>query len=440
VRSLSIRMMAAALGTLLASFVAFVLLFAPPGPKLGAVFHGFQSLQLEDAVTAFTHGGAPEAAAYLNRLSTRLGAAYYLTDAQGRDVLSGEDRSALLGPIGSNRPRQVGDRMVLIESSADGRYHLVILAPQPFRVIDFLPYYFLITGAVALFWWLLAVGIASPIRHLTATVDRFGRGDLESRAQSARRDEIGNLARVFNDMANRIQRLLTAERQLLQDISHELRSPLARLSLGIELLRTTPDRERAILRLRADVDRLTALVGSLLEVTRSEGDPASRKAAAVDVGAIVREAVENCTLESGMRACRVTLDGDATGILLGDPELMRRAVDNVLQNAIRHAPPNTAVDVSIVEEHTNTIISIRDYGPGVPEALLPRLTDPFFRVDAARDANTGGVGLGLAIARRALDLHRGSLVAENAHPGLRLTLTIPRGEFVTKMMTNSVAH
>ena len=428
-RSLSTRMLVAAIGTLLASFVAFVMVFALTGPKIMAVFHGFQSLQLEDAVAAFTHGGAPEAAAYLDRLSNRLGTAYYLTDARGRDVLSGEDRSALLGTVGINHPRHVGDRMVLTEVSADGRYHLVIVAPQPFRVIDFLPYYFLITGAVALFWWLLAVGIASPIRQLTATVDRFGRGDLESRARSARRDEIGNLARVFNDMANRIQTMLTAERQLLQDISHELRSPLARLSLGLELLPTTPDREHAIRRICIDVDRLSTLVASLLDVTRSDGDPASRKTAAVDVGAIVREAVESSALESEARGCRVRLEGDTTGILLGDPELMRRAVDNVIQNAIRHAPANTTVEVSIVEQHTSLLISIRDYGEGVPEALLPRLTAPFFRVDAARDANTGGVGLGLAIAKRALDIHHGRLVAENAHPGLRMILTIPRSEF-----------
>jgi two-component system sensor histidine kinase CpxA len=425
-------MLAAALGTLVASFVAFVLVFVQTGPQLWAVFHGFQSLQLEDAVAAFTRGGAPEAAAYLDRLSDRLGTVYYLTDARGRDVFSGEDRSALLGRVDSDRPRRVGDRMALTESSADGRYHLIILAPQPFRVIDFLPYYFLITGAVALLWWLLAVGIASPIRQLTATVERFGRGDLGSRAHSTRRDEIGNLARVFNDMADRIRTLLTAERQLLQDISHELRSPLARLSLGVELLRTAPDRGRAIRRLRTDVDRLTALVGSLVEVTRSEGDPASRKAAAVDVGAIVRQAVESCSMESEECGGRITLVGDASGVLLGDPELMRRAVDNVLQNAIRHAPASTAVEVSIVEERDRLVVSVRDYGPGVPQALLPRLTDPFFRVDAARDANTGGIGLGLAIAKRALEIHHGTLVAENAHPGLRVLLAIPRTEFAAR--------
>ena len=128
----------------------------------------------------------------------------------------------------------------------------------------------------------------------------------------------------------------------------------------------------------------------------------------MDVAAIVREVVESCRLESDLRACRIVLGGDETRVLLGDPELIRRAIDNVVRNAIRYAPPHTAVDVRITEGKSDTVLSVRDVGPGVPEALLPRLTDPFFRVDAARDANTGGVGLGLAIARRALHLHHGT--------------------------------
>jgi signal transduction histidine kinase len=425
-RSLSTRMLAAALGTLLVSFVAFVLVFLVQStPRIATLFHRFQALQLEDAVAALGRGGPPEASTYLDRLSDRLGFVYYLTDAQGRDVLSGDDRSALLSPGQFNQPHQVGDRIVLTESSADGRFRLLILAPPPFKVLDFLPYYLLITAAVALFWWLLAVGIASPIRQLTTAVGRFGRGDLESRAPSGRRDEVGNLARAFNDMAERIQTLLTAERQLLQDISHELRSPLTRLSIGAELLRTTGDREKAIDRIQAEVGRLTMLVGSLIEVTRSEGDPSSRKHEAMNVGTIVREVIDSCKVESDLRRCCISLTGDATGVLHGDSELIRRAIDNVLRNAIRYAPPDTVVDVHVDEGRAATRVDVRDRGPGVPDALLARLTDPFFRVDTAREANTGGLGLGLAIARRALHVHHGSMVAENADPGLRVMLTIP---------------
>jgi len=422
-------MLLAALGTLLVSFIAFLtVFFVQSGPKLDTLFRRFQALQLEDAAAALTRGGPPEASAYLDRLSRRVGFTYYLTDAHGRDLLSGTDRSALLGhgQFGRfGRPFRVDGRILLTETSADGQFHLMALAPPPFNLRDFLPYYLLIAAAVALLWWLLAIGMVSPIRQLTAAVDRFGRGDLEARARFTRRDEVGNLARAFNDMAERIQTLLTAERRLLQDISHELRSPLARLSIGVELLRTTADREHAIGRLHSEVDRLTTLVGSLIEVTRSEGDPSSRRSEAMDVAVIVREAVDRCRVESDRRDCRIVLAGAVTRRLLGDPELIRRAIDNVIRNAIRYAPPHTAIDVGLTEGQADTVVSVRDVGPGVPDALLPRLTDPFFRADVARDANTGGVGLGLSIANRALLLHHGTLVAENANPGLRVTLTIP---------------
>lgn len=424
-RSLSARMLLAALGTLLVSFLAFMtVFFVQAGPHLETL-RGFHALQLEDAVASFKRGGIAEASASLDRLSRRVGFTYYLTDAHGRDLVSGDDRSALVGRDRFGRRRQVDGRIVMTESTADGQFLLMSLVPPLFSIRDFLPYYLLIAAAVALLWWLLAIGIASPIRHLTAVVGRFGRGDLESRAPIARRDEVGNLAWAFNDMAGRIQTLMTAERRLLQDISHELRSPLTRLSIGVELLRTTADRERAIGRLELEVERLTQLVGSLIEVTRSEGDPSLRKSEAVDVASIVHRAVKSCRLESDLHGCQIDTVGEATQLVLGDPELIRRAIDNVLRNAIRYAPPQTSIEVHVSENKADTIVSIRDAGPGVPEALLPRLTDPFFRVDAARDTNTGGVGLGLAIARRAVLLHHGTLVAENASPGLRVTLTIP---------------
>jgi signal transduction histidine kinase len=425
-RSLSVRMMLAALGTLLVSFVAFGTVFLMvSGPQIETGFRRFHAVQLEDAVTTLNEGGTPAVSTYLDQLSRRLDCTFYLTDANGRDVVSGVDRSALLGRGSFGRLLQMDNRTVMVESSADGRFRLVTLVPLPFTLLDFLPYYFVVAAAIVLLWWLFAIGIASPIGQLTAAVGRFGGGDLGARARIARRDEVGDLARAFDDMAERIQTLMTAERRLLQDISHELRSPLTRLSIGVELLRTTTNREHAIGRLQIEVERLTMLVGSLLEVTRNEGDPWSRRSGPMEVAAIVREVVESSTLEADRRACCIVVGGDTTRTVLGDPELIRRAVDNVVRNAIRYAPPNTRIDVGIAERLADTVITVRDVGPGVPEGLLPRLADPFFRVDAARDANTGGVGLGLSIARRALHVHHGDLVAENANPGLRITLTIP---------------
>ena len=143
-------------------------------------------------------------------------------------------------------PPEIDGRLIIVERTQNAPYRLLILAPPPFNVWSFVPYYVLILAAVALLCWLLALTIVRPIRQLAGAVDRFGSGDLATRIRGAARDEVGDLARAFNRMAERIETLMTAERRLLQDISHELRSPLARLHLAIELARTAADRDQRI--------------------------------------------------------------------------------------------------------------------------------------------------------------------------------------------------
>ena len=160
-------------------------------------------------------------------------------------------------------------------------------------------------------------------------------------------------------------------------------------------------------------------------MTRAEGDPATRKSQPVPLAALVDDVVQSCELEAQARRCRIVVSGEHGGTVAGDPELLRRAIENVLRNAIRYAPDGSDIDVRVDGRQTSTDISVRDGGPGVPEDVIPRLAQPFFRADDSRDSSTGGVGLGLAIAQRALHLHHGTLSAENAHPGLRVTLTVP---------------
>jgi two-component system sensor histidine kinase CpxA len=322
-------------------------------------------------------------------------------------------------------PPQIDDRLLVIESSHDGRYRLIVLAPPPFNIWSFVPYYLLILAAVVCLTWLLAIGIVRPVRQVARAVSEFGRGDLGMRVRVTRGDEIGDLGHAFNDMAERLETLLTAERRLLQDISHELRSPLARLNIAIELARHAEDRDAAAMRLQREVDRLTSLVGSLIEVTRMEGDPAAVKPEPLSAGAIVDDVVNGCTLEADARQCRIVVRNEITRGLIGHPELLRRAVENVIRNAIRYAPGETDVNVEAVDSPSGITITVRDWGPGVPEADIPRLTQPFFRVDEARDSSSGGIGLGLSIASRAVRLHNGSLVVENARPGLRVSLVLP---------------
>jgi signal transduction histidine kinase len=426
-RSLYLRILLALVGAVVASLVAFLAtFFAMTRPAQVSLIRQFQARRIDDAVLTYQRGGAGALSSYLDSLDrTWTGATHYLIDADDRDVVNGESRSALVharrGPLGG--PPETGGRLVIVEGT--GQYRLLILAPPPFNVWSFVPYYVLILAAVALLCWLIALTIVRPIRQLAGAVDRFGSGDLTTRIAAPRSDEVGDLARAFNRMAERIETLVTAERRLLQDISHELRSPLARLHLATELGRTAPDRDQALARIQKEADRLTTLVETLIEMTRAEGDPATRKSQPVPLAALVDEVVQSCELEAQARRCRIVVSGEHGGTVAGDPELLRRAIENILRNAIRYAPDGSDIDVRVDGGQTSTDISVRDGGPGVPEDVIPRLAQPFFRADDSRDSSTGGVGLGLAIAQRAIHLHHGTLSAENAHPGLRVTLTVP---------------
>ena len=426
-RSLTARIVFAVIGTLLLSLMAFFATFrAMSVPANVRLIRNFQAHQIDQAVQTFNEDGPRAAATFLDELNSALDATHYLTDASGRDLITGQDRSDLLRvPRPWIGPPQIGGRLVIVESSRDGRYRMVILAPPPFNIWAFVPYYALILAAVACLCWMLAIGIVRPLRHVVQAVNRFGHGDLGMRVYLARRDEIGELGRTFNEMAERIATLLSAERRLLQDISHELRSPLARLNIAIELARRGEDPDGAANRLQREADRLTTLVGSLVEVTRLEGDPVAKTPLDISVRDLVGTVVAECELEAHARSCRIVVRHATARTLFGHPELLRRALENVLRNAIRYAPSDSDVSVDAEDDGSTIVISVRDRGPGVPDADIPRLAQPFFRVQEARDAASGGVGLGLSIAHRAVHLHHGGLRIENAHPGLRVSLILP---------------
>jgi two-component system sensor histidine kinase CpxA len=309
--------------------------------------------------------------------------------------------------------------------SADGKYRFLVVLENNFDLTPYLPYYLLILAAVALLCWILATNLASPLRSLARVVDRFGAGDLSVRVNSSRKDEIGEVGRAFDRMAERISTLLTAERRLLQDISHELRSPLARLSFAAELARTAEDRDAAVARMKKEIGRLTDLVGGLIQVTRAEGDPAAGSGESLRLDQLLGEVVDDCRVEADARGCQIAFDSKRELTMHGDREVLRRAVENVVRNAVRYTPAGTSVDVSLDDTGGVARIGVRDYGPGVPAEALPKIFQPFFRVDDSRHTATGGVGLGLAIASRAIGLHHGKLWAENTTPGLRVWIELP---------------
>jgi signal transduction histidine kinase len=432
-RSVHFKILLWCFATLLLSLVAFVLVsaFVSGAAARGGFITDLRAWQTAEAAQAYESGGAAGLSAYLGRQRLFLKERDYLTDTRGRDLLTDEDRSALLklARPASERPQQFNGHMVMVTPSVDNRYRLITVADPPIAIRSLLPYYFLILVAVGLVCWMLALNIASPLRDLARAVDRFGRGELDVRLNSRRKDEIGELSRSFDRMAERIGTLLTAERRLLQDISHELRSPLARLSFAAELTRTAPDRNAAAERLKKEIDRLTDLVGALVEVTRAEGDPPATRLEPLHLGDLLRVVVEDCRVDADARGCGIGVNGDLDQSLRGDRELLRRAVENVVRNAIRYTPRGSIVDVKVdvkMENAGQTVrISVRDSGPGVPEELLPKIFQPFFRADDSRDSSTGGVGLGLAIASRAISVHHGRLWARNENPGLCVCLELP---------------
>ena len=417
-------------GTLLLSLVAFMGVSAYVSMRNlghGSIVPRFNALLMEQAVGAYEDHGKAALATDLERVGRRLPGQHYLTDAHGIDLVTGEDRSKLLAAARPDLgpPKRFEKRPVVFYPSADGKYRFIVVFENPFDFSQYLPYYGLILLAIALLCWILATNIASPLRALARVVDRFGGGDLSVRVNSSRKDEIGEVGRAFDRMAERIGTLLTAERRLLQDISHELRSPLARLSFAAELVRTAENRDAAVARINKEIARLTDLVGGLIQVTRVEGDPAADNTEDLRLDGLLTEIVDDCRVEAEARGSLIALAAEPRLMLRGDREVLRRAIENVLRNAIRYNPAGSSVEVKLAATGDAAHIAVRDFGPGVPEDVLSKIFQPFFRVDDSRDTATGGVGLGLAIASRAIGLHHGRLWAENVAPGLKVWIELP---------------
>jgi signal transduction histidine kinase len=432
-RSLYARILIFHFVTLVLSLLAFLTIDAfVSGEGSRDRFQELFALQVSGAVRAYEEGGAVALTPFLERLDRSFTATHYLLDEHNHDLVSGQIMAPVLSPnrggvVGRVVRRVLGTKSTFIVESIDKRYRLLYVNGSTWQNLPAqLPYYLIVLVAAATIYSFVAVGIASSLKTISKTADRFGQGDLAARVPpTPRRDEVGSLARSFNSMADRIQTLLVAERRLLQDVSHELRSPLARLAFAVELARTAPDRQLAINRLKREVDCLSGLVASLVEITRAEGDPLAHRFETLHVEEVLDAVVESCGLEAEASGCRIATAGATASEIRGERELLRRAFDNVLRNAVRYSPAGTAVEVSRREQAGRVIVEVRDHGTGVPEQLLGKIFEPFFRVDESRQTSTGSVGLGLSIVRRILELHQGMVSAQNANPGLRVTMSFP---------------
>ena len=418
--------------TLLGSAFISSLSMNPNDSDERAPWSRLMRFQLEEARTAYETGGRPELQAFLETLHRNYDAEGILADEKGRDVLTGQDRTSLVRRARLSASRSTLYRFIpvgiatLARASEDGHYWFFFIVPRTSLAPSFLTpeHLFFLAAAVLLCNW-LALHLTSPVRSLQKAVERFGGGDFTARVGSTRRDELGQLANTFDRMAGRIETLLAAERRLLLDISHELRSPLARLGVAVELARSGEDLEAALNRIQKESDRLNALLNLLLQVTRAEGDPRSLRREHVRLDELVQQLVDESTIEASARGCQLHYRQGEPVTVEGDAELLRRAMENVIRNAIRYSPPATAVEISLGHRNGTAVVDVRDHGPGVPEEALPRLFDAFYRVEKSRDSSSGGIGLGLSIARRALELHKGGIHARNAQPGLEVEMELP---------------
>lgn len=432
-KSVYAKILLSSLAVLAFSFLVFLVIARANSYRNfrdGGAFGGLLNEQSNGAEREYTRGGGAALSAYLDSVAREYpGTQRFFLDLNGRDLLTGTNHAKDLALAGSWWSRLNLLDPVYVAQLAAGGKHILLFAPSQSNVMKNLQlYYMLLFAAIVVLCWMLGIQFVSPLNRLTETVRRFGAGDLAVRVESKRRDELGELSRAFDQMANRIETLLTAERRLLQDISHELRSPLARLSFAAELARTSPDREGAIARVNKEIDRLTELIQGLIQVTRAEGDSTARVLDPVSIAEMMKELVEDSAIEANARGCRLILRGSTDLVIFGDRELLRRALENILRNAIRHAPDRSNVEITLNNCAASASISVRDYGPGVPAESLTAIFKPFFRVDNSRDTATGGMGLGLSIAERAIRVHHGNLWAENADPGLRVCVDLPLGK------------
>jgi two-component system sensor histidine kinase CpxA len=278
----------------------------------------------------------------------------------------------------------------------------------------------------SIFCYWLAWYLSAPVRKLRAATRQLASGDLKTRVGpnlGGRKDELADLGHDFDLMTERIESLIAARNRLLRDVSHELCSPLTRLNVALELARRRSGREaeESLDRIERESERLNKLIGQLRTLTLMESSAENIDKKTFDLSRLVKGISDDADFEARSRNRSVKAELNENIIVDGSEELLRRAIENVVRNAIRYTDEGTKVEISLQRRLLNgeqfAVLKIRDHGPGVPEDALANLFTPFYRVAESRDLQSGGMGIGLAITDRAARLHGGSVTASNAPEG-----------------------
>lgn len=374
------------------------------------------------------------------------GSGYYLFDTEGNILGSASISEELISAYNKTRRRSdptitfrrgvvvVGPQRITLN---DAPYELYLTKEMPMLV------HWRVQQIVARQWHLiiLALGVSFflcvilarylvvPIRNLQRASRKLACGDLSARVSgkvAKRRDELGELARDFDHMAEQVGSLVFSKERLLRDVSHELRSPLTRLQISLALARRkTPDADAEHDRIEREIGRLDQLIGQIIHFSRIQHNIANMPCEKISLETMLQKLVDDGNFEAQARDKAVVFKETVKVELVAVREFLSSAVENIIRNAIRFTPEESEVEVCLFRENDAALIRIRDYGPGVPEGALEDLFEPFFRVDETRGKENDGTGLGMAIASTAVAQHSGSIVACNAHPGLEVSIRLP---------------
>jgi two-component system sensor histidine kinase CpxA len=451
VRSLFLKIFLWFWATVIATGVALILTFILEPRSVPSRWHA----TLEDAarysgtiaVEEAERGGAPAASVYIAGFEreTRLRACLF--DAAG-SLIAGSDCGSfenMTSHVTGTNPSVFGmrygiARVALALRGVGGRDYIFAteLPAGPRAAIGLNPTAIVLQWTVALLvsgfiCYLLTRYLTTPILRLRAASQQLAAGDLSTRAAvvvERRHDELGDLVRDFDAMASRIEELVSRQRQLISDVSHELRSPLARLYVALDLGRERKGDDPAFDHMEKDIGLLNEMIGRLLTVARLDTSAPPVPMTPVNLTEMVSQVVCDADFESRERNGSIQLTAHEQFFVKGDGKLLQSAIENVVRNAISYTEPGTDVEVLLqCENGSNTSfvrLTVRDHGPGVSDLDLVKIFQPFYRVSDARDRQSGGAGLGLAIAERVIRVHGGTIRAENVTPrGLQIEILLP---------------
>ncbi len=393
------------------------------------------------AAQQFEQQGQPGLSQMLESLSLPTRSRFWLLDANGRE-LSGRPLPEQIVRAAAAADRKEGlyssyeANVLAARATTDrGRYLLVAeMTPPPLRERipgDLLWTLKLGTIFSALMCLVIAHYLTKPIERLRDATHELARGNLDIRAGENlgnRHDEIAELVRDFDTMAGELRTQIQSERNLLSGVSHELRSPIARIRLALALARDASDEERAEMlnRIEQDTIQLDSMLEQILAVARLESGQQQPKFEQLTLNEIIDDVLDDAKFEAAATGAEISYRPGAEVKVNGDPGLLRSAIENVVRNAIFYSGETGKIEVRLDKANAEAVVSVRDNGPGVPESALPLLFKPFYRVDDSRGTNTGGMGLGLAIVRNAVAVHGGSVSAKNVSPhGLEVELRLP---------------